>query len=156
MTKRVPGNLALGSEIESLYLSDIYWRQEQLHAMFFISWDLNAMGWYSPVVYFKTTLPPPSRFQRYQRIKHHSIRAQRLFVQVHLAPWSDSCNGLTCSFSVLVTEVRMKLWGTESVCMLDVLDLDGGPSGFKTSQILLSRTPCLLMLSVLKFYRETA
>lgn len=55
---------------------------------------------------------------------------------------------------MLVTEVRMKLWGSKSVCMLDVLDLDSGPWGFKTSQILLYRTPCLLMLSVFKFYRE--
>lgn len=33
--------------------------------------------------------------ERYQGISHPFIRAPRLCAQVHFAPWSDSCNGLT-------------------------------------------------------------
>lgn len=89
--------------------------------------------------------------ERYQRMSRHFIRALRLCAQVHFAPWSDSCNDST---RASCRKMWRKLWGSACVCVLDVLDPYGGPSGFKTSQILLSPTLCLLMLSVLKFNRE--
>lgn len=89
--------------------------------------------------------------ERYQWISRHFIRALRLGAQVHFAPRSDSCNGLTHASSAY--EIA-KCGGSGCVYVLDVLDPYSGPSGFKTSQIPLSPTLCLLMLSVLKFNRE--